>query len=169
LLKSENQPNAAFAAPVVTLARALAPSAVLNVPPTLPGSGVAGNCITWGLRFARISGPVGHSCGACGAAVPSCGAACAPGKSAKQTISNGMSKEPPSGGASPLQFLRFTLNDVSVLRIIFFIVSRSCRARGFLGIRRIAYECSCPALPLPVKKADRKLLCPTQISAAWRR
>jgi hypothetical protein len=41
LLNSENQPNAEFAEPVVTLARALAPSAVLNEPPTVPGSGVS--------------------------------------------------------------------------------------------------------------------------------
>jgi hypothetical protein len=32
---------------VVTLARALVPSAVLNEPPTLPGSGVSWACISW--------------------------------------------------------------------------------------------------------------------------
>ena len=140
LLRSENQPNAAFATPVVTLRRALVPSAVLNVPPTDPGSGVSG-----------------------------AGAACAPGKNARQTISSGMSKEPRCEGASLLEFLRVALEDVTVLRIIFFIVSRSCRARGFLEIRRITYECSCPTLLFSVKKADRKTLCLSQISTAWRR
>src|SRR5439155_26250001 len=43
----ENQPNAEFAAPVVTLPRALVPSAVLNEPPTLPGSGVSWACTRW--------------------------------------------------------------------------------------------------------------------------
>src|SRR5205814_7596001 len=37
---SENQPNAEFALPVMTLTRELVPSAVLNVPPTEAGSGV---------------------------------------------------------------------------------------------------------------------------------
>jgi hypothetical protein len=46
-LRSENQPNAEFAAPVVTLPRALVPSAVFSEPPTLPGSGVSWASICW--------------------------------------------------------------------------------------------------------------------------
>jgi hypothetical protein len=79
-----------------------------------------------------------------------------------------MRSEAHSRGAWFVEFLTFVLNDVSVLRIIFFIICGSSRARKLLGIGRITYEFACPALPFPVKKAHRKTLCPTQISAAWK-
>jgi hypothetical protein len=65
LLKSENQPTAVFAEPVVRLKSAWSPSAVLN-----PGKAVSGAAVTFS------------------------GAACAPGKRAKQTISSGMRTNP---------------------------------------------------------------------------
>ena len=139
LLKSEYQPTAVFAEPVVRLKRAWSPSAVLN-----PDKAVSGAAVTFS------------------------GAACAVSKSGKQQISSGMRSEAHCQDAWFVEFLRFVLNDVSVLRIIFFIVCGFSRTHGFLGIRRITYECSCPALPFAVKKADRKTPCPSQISAAWK-
>ena len=88
-LKRENHPNAEFPTPVVTLARAFAPSAVLN-----PGKGAKGAAGAAGA----ISGPASGVKGAAGAAGPS-GAACAAGTSAKQTISSGMRSKPRSDGA----------------------------------------------------------------------
>jgi DNA-binding CsgD family transcriptional regulator len=41
--------------------------------------------------------------------------------------------------------------------MIFFIVGGFSRPCRFLGIRRIAYECSCPTLRFSVKKTDRKV------------
>ena len=48
----------------------------------------------------------------------------------------------------------------SVSRMIVFIGCGFLRPSGFLGIRRIAYECSCPALLFPVKKADGRRYVP---------
>jgi hypothetical protein len=120
-LKSENQPTAVFAEPLVTFARAFCPSDVLKF-----GKAVSG-------------------------------AACVTGESAQQPISSGMRSKPHREAASLVEFLRFVSNDLIVLRSIFSIVRGFSRARGFLGIRRITYQCSCPEL-LPVKESDRKRL-----------
>jgi hypothetical protein len=66
--------------------------------------------------------------------------ACAPGESATQAITSRIRNEPGGEGAWFIGFLRFALNDVSVWRIIFFIICGFSRLAWFLGIRRIAYE-----------------------------
>jgi hypothetical protein len=84
-------------------------------------SGAAGIRITWGWRFAVASG----------VAVTFSGAACDVGKSAKQPISSGMRSEAHSQDAWFVEFLRFVLKDLSVLRIIFFISADFVARVGF--------------------------------------
>jgi hypothetical protein len=67
------------------------------------------------------------------------------GENVKQAITNRMRNEPRGDGAWFIGFLRFALRDVSVWRIVFFIIFGFSRVGGFLRIRRIAYEFSCPA------------------------
>src|SRR6266545_944976 len=76
------------------------------------------------------------------------------GENAKQTITSGMRNKPRGDGAWFIGFLSFTLRDVRVRRIVFFIVFGFSRAGGFLEIRRIAYEFYCPVQRSSVNQSE---------------
>jgi hypothetical protein len=72
-----------------------------------------------GVACTRITGRLMFA-GRSGAAVSFSRVACTLGKSGKQPITSMMRSERRSEGTWLIEFLRFVLNDVSVLRIIFF-------------------------------------------------